>query len=116
MLTQAARIWAIEYSDERVWWNHLVPLFDLLLVREKDNLNLYVPCVPSGEPRYSDEAYSRAAGEVPPVQCEKPRTSKWHFPDHGVVNSSEMGLPAPKLRIKVIKLLDEWLLENPEIV
>ena len=116
MLTQAARIWAIEYGQEKVWWNHLVPLFDLLLVREKDKLNLYVPFLPGGQPKYSDDAYRLAAKEVPLVQCEKPQTSHWYFPDYGVVNSSEMGRPAPKLRIKVIKLLDQWLLENPEIV
>ena len=112
MLTQAARIWAIEYGVDRVYWTHVVQLFDILLVREKDKLNLYVPFLPGGQPKYSDDAYRLAAKEVPLVQC-KLQTSHWYFPDHSVVNSSES---APKLRIKVIKLLDEWLLENPEIV
>jgi hypothetical protein len=66
-----------------------------------------------GQVKYFDEAYRRAAGVVL-VQCDNV-PKKWELRDH-VANSKKKNQRTEDLYDKVIKLLDEWLLQNQEIV
>ena len=79
MLTQATRIWARKYAQQCVYWNHLVELFDHLLVREQDELG-GISFAADNKPKYLDKAYRMAAGRVL-VQCETVKAN-WKYPKY----------------------------------
>jgi hypothetical protein len=81
MLTQATRIWARELGEKYVYWNDLVKLFGLLLIREHKERRLDGVVVDrDGLPKYLDLAYRAAAEEVLD-QCET-RKQNWEYRDH----------------------------------
>ena len=77
-LISATRIWAREYGKKYVYWNHLVALFDLLLIHEQTALG--VVFTSTGKPKYLHYSYLFAVGEVL-VRCENVKGS-WRYLEH----------------------------------
>jgi hypothetical protein len=90
-LTEAAGMFAEEMGEKEVYWNHLVALFDELLVREKDRIaeesdgKIVVQMKEvygTSKPIYFDESYRAAAGEVLGKPTDM-RRNHWIWHEYG---------------------------------
>jgi hypothetical protein len=109
MLTEATRIWAREYGQPYVYWNHLVLLFDLLLIREHEMGKVELEHTSCGKTRYLDEEYRLAAGKV--VDPCKSTKKKWKYGAH-VAHSTTKYETVKALLPRVVELLYK---DRPEL-
>jgi len=107
MLTQATRIWARKYAQQFVYWNHLLDLFDHLLVCEQDKLDR-ISFAPNNKPKYLDKAYRMAAGRVL-VKCETVKAN-WKYPEYD--RKSTTSEKTKDLIPEVVRLLYEEMKSN----
>jgi hypothetical protein len=108
MLTQATRIWAREYGQPFVFWNHLVALFDHLLIDSGKKLG-GVEFASNGKPKYLDHAYRVAVGKV----LDQHSTVHWKVRDY-VKNSATNDQKVEVLIPKVLQLLDQGMKSESE--
>jgi hypothetical protein len=103
-LTLATRIWAREYGQEYVFWNDLIDLYDLLLIREQAALGVEFSI--EDKPKYLHYSYLTA---VEPVleQCKEAK-KKWkvrYYVKEAITRNEQ----TKDLFDIVVRLLDEEL-------
>jgi hypothetical protein len=109
MLTQATRIWAREFGEPCVYWNDLVALFDILLIREQGELakvnfqvNFQGPL-----PKYLHVAYRTAVQGV--LNQLVTKKGHWEYPDYKLGMGSTKKRQKKVLFADVVGLLDKKL-------